>query len=132
MAQRARSKNTPKNHKKAVEEDVKKAVEKHPIVNRLTVEKVKYGPPPKSDIKPVVQPEWEPPTYIKKTHTRTYLNRERHPECQDIDLTAGYQSAHIKQLEILEEVQRALIDVTIAGLPEPAKTEMSNKYSGLI
>ena len=110
-----------------------KKTTKKPVVQTdkyLTQEKVEYAPAPKSDIEPVVQPVWTPPT--RKTHARTYHNREAHPEFQDINLSAGYQSAMMKQLEINEELQRALIDVTIAGLPEPAKTKMSKKYSGLI
>ena len=80
--------------------------------------------------KELSKPVWEPePEQIPK---RKYHNRAKHPEFQDILLIAGYHSAHMKQLEIVEELQRALIDVTIAGLPEPAKTRMSKKYRGLI
>ena len=64
--------------------------------------------------------------------TRKYHNRAAHPEFQDINLSAGYHSALMKQLEICEELQRAQIDVSIAGLPEATKEEMSKKHGKLI
>ena len=118
----------PKRLKKTTKKTTKK-----PVVQTdryLTPVKVEYAPAPKSDIKPVVQPVWSPPA--RKTRARKYHNRDAHPEFQDINLSAGYQSAMMKQLEINEELQRALIDITIAGLPESAKTNMLKKYSGMI
>lgn len=68
----------------------------------------------------------------KQVPKRKYYNRAAHPESQDINLSAGYHSALMKQLEICEELQRAQIDISIAGLPKAAKDEMSKKYEKLI
>ena len=119
----------PKRLKKSTKKTVEKAV-KTPIMKRLTPAKVEYTPAPESDIEPVVQPVWYPPAH--KTSARKYHNRSAHPEFQDINLAAGYHSALMKQLEINEELQRALIDISIAGLPDDAKAEMMKKYEGLI
>ena len=85
----------------------------------------------KSDIEPLnftdevpEKPPIKPP--------RIYPNRQAHPELQDINLSAGYHSALMKQLEIHEELYRALIDIQIAGLPEITKKEMLKKYGMLI
>lgn len=85
----------------------------------------------KSNIKPLKFIDVEPDKPIVKPQ-RKYPNQEAHPELQDINLSAGYHSALMKQLEIQEELTRALIDIQITGLPEAAKEEMRKKYGDLI
>ena len=89
-------------------------------------DKFKSGRIP-SNVKPLAFSDEMPDKPIVKP-PRKYPNREAHKEYQDINLTAGYHSALMKQLEIQEELTRALIDIQIAGLPDTIKEEMLKKY----
>lgn len=63
---------------------------------------------------------------------RTYINRSKHPECQSVDIDAGFRSVLLKQLEINEELLHALIDIEIANLSKAKHAHMKIKYGHLI
>ena len=114
----------------------KKATSK-PVSKYLTPTRCVLTPAPASDIIPrqhALSPLYDEnaDNGRKQEPKRKYYNRAAHPEFQDINLSAGYHSALMKQLEICEELQRAQIDISIAGLPKAAKDEMSKKYEKLI
>lgn len=110
-----------------------------PVKKYLTPTRCVLTPVPSSNtilkqhvLSPLYDGDSESTSRLKQIKKREYHNRSAHKEFQDIDLTAGYHSAHMKQLEINEELMRALIDISIAGLPDDAKVEMTNKYKELI
>jgi hypothetical protein len=63
---------------------------------------------------------------------RKYPNRALHPEFQRTDVSAGWHSVLLKQLEINEELLRALIDIQISGMSKQKQSDMLDKYKGLI
>ena len=110
-----------------------------PVKKYLTPTRCVLTPAPASDIiprqhalSPLYDEDSESASQSVQIPKRIYPNRAAHPEFQDINLSAGYHSALMKQLETCEELQRAQIDVSIAGLPEATKEEMSKKYEKLI
>lgn len=68
----------------------------------------------------------------KPKQPKRYYNQKLHPELQDIHMDAGRHSAQMKQMEELEKLLRALIDIQITSLPKDKKIKMLQKYKELI